>query len=233
MDNFFNLVSSIFTPVVNKCSVTSLSFHKFSFFILVISCSFSAQASSFTFNLRGSEAALALDGFNSGQLTSNGLIANFVAGPGVSTDRIFNQTATRFGINSLGTSDDSSSLIDSANGIPEFLSISFNEAIILDQLILSVFAPGEVASLSIASASSLLLVGLTVAEDIYNFSNLALGVEEKIMLSHVAGNGFSFDSITVSTVEVPEPAIFTLILAGVIGLLIFRRRKDCGIITSA
>lgn len=225
MDNLVNLVSSICSPVVNSRLVIGPFFYKFSFFILLLTCSFSAQASSFTFNLRGSDAALVLDGFNSGHLTSSGLIANFVAGPGALTDQIFNHTATRFGINSLGTSDDSSSLIDAAIGISEFLTISFSKPIILDQLILSVFAPGEVASLSIASASPLLLAGLAVADDIYNFSNLTLGVEEKITLSHVTGNGFSFDSITVSSVEVPEPAIFTLISVGVIAVLVFRRRK--------
>ncbi len=223
MSNSIYLVSSVFG--FNRSSHTSQYFRKISLFVVALLFSFSAESGVFTFDLRGNDAALALDGGELGQLSSNGLTASFIAGPGALNRQIFNQTSTRFGINSLGTSNDSSSLIDAAAGTSEKLAISFNKLVRLDQLILSVFAPGEIAGLSIADASPVLLGGLADARDVYNFSGLTLAAGEKIILSHVSGNGFSFDSFSVSSVQVPEPPVVMLMSIGVISLLAFRRRK--------
>jgi PEP-CTERM motif len=224
MRNLIDLISSLCVSVINSRSGTKLYFRKIGLLILALSCSFTAQATSFVFDLRGSDAALALDGQSTGQLGNNSLIATFVAGPGAAVDEIFNQTATRFGINSLGTSDDSSSLIDAADGVSELLSISFSQVVKLDQIILSIFAPGEIAGLSIAGATPLLLNGLSDALDVYDFSASTLDIGEQILLSHVSGNGFSFDSFTVSSVQVPEPSVLVLMFVGVIGLFVFGLR---------
>ncbi|MFT7458041.1 MAG: hypothetical protein ACI909_000714 [Planctomycetota bacterium] len=193
--------------------------------ILALTCNYSVQASSFTFDLRTSETALALDGKGAGQLIRDGLIASLVAGPGDSIEQIFNQTSTRFGINSIGTASDSSSLIDEADGTSEKLTISFSEAILLDQIILSLFTPGEIAAVMFTDGSSDVLTGLDAAEDVYRFSNIWLGVGEPLVLTHVSGNGFSFDSFTVSTIQVSEPPIAILMILGVISLMYFRCRK--------
>ena len=55
---------------------------------------------------------------------------------------------------------------------------------------------------------------MTAATDVYNFSaNNTVLVGQSIVLAHVAGNGFSFDSFTVS--GVPEPSAFIMLLIGV------------------
>jgi len=60
----------------------------------------------------------------------------------------------------------------------------------------------------------------------FNFSGLNLAVGENIILSHVSGNGFSFDRFSVSSMQVPEPPIIVLMSIGIVSLLAFRRRKN-------
>jgi hypothetical protein len=130
MEILVYLVSSVQKIVKNHRSHHYAQACKSAF--LILANSFSAEATSIKFDLRGSDAAIALDGKNSGQIVNNDLIASFLAGPDAPLDQIFNQTSTRFGINSLDTADDSSSLIDIANGISENLVISFSETMKID-----------------------------------------------------------------------------------------------------
>ena len=192
---------------------------------LMISClSFAAQATIFIFDLRSSEAAIFLDGKNSGDFVSEGLIATFSALPGAPLDSVFNQTASRFGINTLGSSDDSPSLIDAVDGFSEFLSISFSENVLIDNIVLSAFTPAEQAHVSIEGGSPLALNGLDTAVDVYKFSNYTIQAGEHLILSHTLGNGFSFDSIGVNLVSVAEPSSLALVL--VAGLMVLLSRNQ-------
>ena len=98
---------------------------------LIFSVSLGAQTTVITFNLRSPETATYLDGVKTGGLEVAGLVATFTSLPGATTASLFNQTASRFGINTLGSSDDSPSLIDAANGISEYLSDIFSENVLL------------------------------------------------------------------------------------------------------
>ncbi len=218
-------VFSTYTPHVNKPVCIRLYWQRI-VFLFVLSWSTATQATVFTFDLRAGKAALALDGKNAGQLVNHGLTATFAAGPGAPIDGIFNQTSSRFGINSVGTSDDSSSLIDAVNDISEFLTISFGQRVLLSKITLSAFAPGEMAGLSIAGGTSLLLHGLAAAKDVYYFSNLTLGMGEQIRLSHVSGNGFSFENISLNSAKVQEPPVAVLMLSGVMAVIVFRRSRS-------
>ena len=194
--------------------------------ILAMLVNASALASSITFDLRGSEAAFVLDGVHSGVLQESDLSASFVAGPDLFNEDIFNQTSTRFGINTIDSSADSASLIDAADGISEKLAISFNVAVKIEQIVLSLFASGETASLFFNDRPLILLSGLPAAEDSYNFPDLRLAASEPIVLAHHSGNGFSFDRIIVRSIPVSEPGMLLLMLIGICCLKKFRYRKS-------
>lgn len=224
MEILVYLVSSVQNFVENHRSEHYVQACKSAFLILLLANSFPVEATSFKFDLRGGDAAIALDGMNSGQIVNNDLIAGFLAGPDATLAGIFNQTSTRFGINSLGTTNDSPSLIDSASGISENLAISFSETVKVDQLTLSLFTPVEIAKLLYGDGSSVILTGLALAQDVYKFSDITLDIGEPLILSHVSGNGFSLDSITVSSIEVSEPDMLILLVLGAVCVLTSRRR---------
>ncbi len=213
---------------VHNTRLLTLFFSKISVYILILSMSYTVHATVFTYNLRSSEASVFLDGVNSGGFVIDILTATFSALPGAQIDGVFNQTGSRFGINTLSSSDDSSSLIDAVNGFSEFLSVSFSENVLLEKIVLSAFAPGEQAHVLVEGGSAFLLNGMSHAIDEYYFSDYAINPGEQLILAHVLGNGFSFDSLVVSLVSVPEPAVLILRLAGIISLTIFRPRKDRG-----
>ena len=193
---------------------------------LLIACnSFAAQATIITFDLRSSEAAIFLDDVNIGDFVIGGLIASFSALPGAPLDSVFNQTASRFGINTLGSSDDSPSLIDAVNGFSEFLSVSFSENVLLDKIVLSAFTPAEQAQVSIEGSPPMELIGLDAAVDVYDFSNYTIQTGEQLILAHSLGNGFSFDSIGVSLVSVAEPSSLALVLVAGLMVLLSRKQK--------
>jgi acetaldehyde dehydrogenase (acetylating) len=71
-----------------------------------------------------------------GVLEKSDLIASFVAGPGIFNEDIFNQTTSRFGINTIGSSADSLSLIYLAGSMSEKLAIFFNKAVNIEKIVL-------------------------------------------------------------------------------------------------
>jgi hypothetical protein len=128
MDILVIAVFSIVVFLLKHCSLFHLRTETIGLVILVMTVNFSVRASSITFDLRGSEA-LVLDGAHSGVLQKGDLSASFVVGPEGFKKNVFNQTSSRFGINTIGRSADSPSLIDMVGSITETLAISFNGAV--------------------------------------------------------------------------------------------------------
>ena len=182
------------------------------------------QAGVITFDLLSTNAAMALDDRHEGQLIQGNLAARLrvMALPG--NEGLFNQTASRFGINTSTTSEDSASLVDSFNGISEGLFISFSSDIFLEHIVLSLFSPGEEAHISLPGQPFGILQGLDSALDIYDFDSLLLGAGQNILLAHRAGNGFSLSSFSAPQVEVSEP-LTALLIPGALSLLIIARRS--------
>ena len=182
-------------------------------------CVSSLQAGIITFDLR--DASIEdIDEVVSFALTdtSSGLTATLTANIGE-----LNQTNTGFGINAPEGGDDTDT-IDDIKGT-ESVTITFNEPVTFDQLVLSLFSSGETASLSIAGGSPFSLTDTGSGTDIFNFTtDNAVPIGQTVVLSHESGNGFSFDNFTVTTV--PEPTTLVMLLVGLIGLaLVCRRRR--------
>lgn len=159
-----------------------------------------------------------IDGLSLGTLTVSGVTATFSASSGT-----LNATATNFGVNA-SPSGDITDQIDagSADG-SESITIWFDQSVIFQSLSLSSYSTGEQALLNIAGAN-FDLPAMTAGLDFYTFSNnnsVALG--QTVVLSHLSGNGFSFESFQVSTV--PEPrSVFSLTFSPV--FYFFRRRRQ-------
>lgn len=176
-----------------------------------------SQATSL-FQLAGSATVEAVDEASSFSLTVDGIVATLTANIGV-----LNTTAVSgFGVNAPGSGDQSSQ-IDNAEGT-ESVSIVFNVPVKLDQILLSLFtggATGDLATLKIAGFPSQTLIPTAPALDVYDFTNNNIvPVGQSIVLTYQAGNGFSFDSFSVS---IAEPASGLLLL---FGLAAFRLRRD-------
>jgi hypothetical protein len=177
---------------------------------LIIIASGSCAHAATMFQLLGSAAVEAVDEASSFSLTQDGITASLTANIGV-----LNATMGGFGVNHP-TAGDPTDLVDAFFGDHETVTVTFNQAVTLDQVVLSLFTPsgGELASLTIDGFPALTLVPMTAATDVYNFSaNNTVLVGQSIVLAHVAGNGFSFDSFTISAV--PEPSAFIMLLVGV------------------
>jgi len=192
-----------------------------------------APAAPITFNLRDPAIEL-IDEVNSFSLTQGGLTATLFAVPTTFNEPPqrtleLNQTSSSFGVNVANTTCgglEDSSLID-GGCTPESVRIIFNLPVRLDQIVLSLYTPGsDSASLAIDGFAPTTLLPTPSASDIYNFSsNNTVPVGQSIVLGYLAGNGFSFDSFTVTAV--PEPT--SLILLGIgwlaMGIGALRRRK--------
>ncbi len=186
---------------------------------MAISTAPSAQAT--LFQLAGSAAVEAVDEASSFSLTVDGITATLTANIG-----ILNTTAASgFGVNAPGTGDETS-LIDNLLGL-ESVSIIFNVPVRLDQIVLSLFTgatTGDLALLTIDGFGAITLNPTAPALDVYNFiSNNTVPVGQSINLAYQAGNGFSFDSFSVTVI--PEPASLALAFIGLAGLVWSRRRR--------
>jgi PEP-CTERM motif len=194
-----------------------------------------ALAAPITFNLRDPAIEL-IDEVNSFSLTQGGLTATLFALPATFNEPPLrtlelNQTSSSFGVNVAGTTCgglEDSSLID-GGCTPESVAVTFNLPVRLDQIVLSLFTggtTGDLASLTIDGFAPITLLPTPAATDIYNFSsNNTVPAGQAVVLGYLAGNGFSFDSFTVTAV--PEPT--SLILLGIgwlaMGIGALRRRK--------
>jgi hypothetical protein len=190
---------------------------------LIIIASGSGAHAATMFQLLGSAAVEAVDEASSFPLTQDGITATLTANVGV-----LNTTSSGFGVNHPLVGDPTDG-IDAFFGDHESVTLTFNQAVTLDQVVLSLFTPsgGELASLTIDGFPTLTLIPMTPATDVYNFStNNTVLVGQSIVLAHVAGNGFSFDSLTVSAV--PEPSAFIMLLVGIGVVARYRARGLTG-----
>jgi hypothetical protein len=193
---------------------------------------FSISAEAALFQLAGNAAVEAVDEAPSFSLTAGGIIATLTANIGV-----LNTTAVSgFGVNAPGSLDESS-LIDADGGI-ESVSISFNAPVRLDQIVLSLFtggATGDLATLIVDGFPAATLTPTAPALDVYDFlTNNTVPVGQSIVLAYQAGNGFSFDSFTVSVSAVAEPRTALLLAVALLGVYcVSRRSRRTRVITGA
>lgn len=185
--------------------------------------SFTASAGLVTFNLAGNSGdgaeGAALDGINTGSVTKGVATVELRA---VGGDYLLNQTSTRFGMNKVNDSCDSSGQMDSNCGnerivfmfdlIVELVSITLSDYSSNDQALLA-FESSSVMDMILASSPSTIMIGEFVG-----------GVGNRFAIQSLGGNGFSIDSFTIRTSEVSTPA--TLILFGLAVLSLGWSRRN-------
>ena len=165
----------------------------------------SAFAVPVTFNLRDTTAFADIE---DGSVVRDGITATLT--PLVAGNLgVLNQTASAFGINAaniVGVGDDDADELDSDEGA-ESISITFDVDVLWNSFVVSSFGTGEQGLVKIASfgPAAFASTGMhSVSAD-----NLVLA-GQSVILGHVAGTGFSFDSFTVdrwfrSTETNPSP----------------------------
>lgn len=177
-----------------------------------------ASAGTILFNLRDTAVIEPLDEAASFMLTKSGVTATLTASAGE-----LNVTTSGFGVNYPGPGDDTDAL-DGALGL-ESVSVTFDVDVYFESLTLSIFSPGETATLNIASFPTVPLSDTGSGADVFSFSsNNLVSAGQAVVLAHESGNGFSFDSFSVSTV--PEPSSAAIILGGILIGVIPRRRRN-------
>lgn len=189
--------------------------------VLMLSMIVAPSVHATLFQIAGSAAVEAVDEASSLSLTVDGITVTLTANIGV-----LNTTATSgFGVNAPGTGDETSQ-IDNVLGV-ESVSFVFDVPVRLDQIVLSLFtggATGDLALLTIDGFAPLTLNPTAPALDVYNFaSNNTVPAGQSIVLAYQAGNGFSFDSFSVTVA--PEPASLALLGLGLVGLGWSRRKR--------
>ncbi len=149
------------------------------------------------------------------ELVNNNIIATLSTNVGV-----LNRTSSGFGVNATGAGD-ATSLIDDGSGIAEFIQIQFNKTVKLLSLTVSSFGSEDTGLLSI-NATSIYEINNS---GINSLNNLFINDGALLTLSFISGNGFSFDSFTVSEISVNEPTGGILLLSGLILLFSQKYRK--------
>lgn len=149
------------------------------------------------------------------ELTKNDITATLSTSVGV-----LNRTSSSFGVNATGFGD-ATSLIDDGSGIAEFIQIQFNQAIRLLDFTVSSFGSGDSGLLSVNNLAIFEInnTGLN------SLNNLFINDGDILSLSFISGNGFSFDSFTVSKISVNEPGSGILLLSVLIILIARKYRK--------
>jgi hypothetical protein len=186
----------------------------------------SASAGPIVFDLRGGvgSAGQQLDGQGSGAMVTIGGLSAIVLHNG----GVFNQNVGAFGINAPAAGD-ATDQIDSGSGLAESLSVIFDQDVTFASLGASLIGGSDFFDLTVAGVldnstnKTEVLGGLYVSPLLGTLIAAGLSID----ITHVAGNGFSLDSIAVDlpNVPVPEPETFGLVALGLGagGLLRWRR----------
>ena len=182
-----------------------------------------ALALPITFDLRA-PAIESIDEVNSFSLTQGGLTATLTAEPTTFNqpplrNLLLNQTASSFGINVDGTTCgglEQSGLID-GGCTGESVAVIFSRDVILNSLRVSSFGSTDEGLVTIGATTIDILSTGT-----HSLGNTFLSGGSAWSLAFVAGNGFSFDSFTVT--PVPEPSSLLLLGIGLVVLALIQRR---------
>ena len=132
----------------------------------------------------------------------------------------YNSTATSFGIDSFGTTDDPL-LID----VTETLFFQFDQAVLIDSIVVSLFDGQDAGGVLFKAAG----IQVPLQNGTMNFGGLRLGIGGSDRIFASLGNltggtrGFSIDRITVR--PVPEPAAIALAAAALLSVSANRRDK--------
>ena len=198
-------------------------------FLLPIVCS----AGFITFDLRD-DMIEDIDGVNSFSFSVDGVTATLTALPaiytdtgGVDRDLVLNRTTSGFGINVEGllntggcSSEDSDGVDDGC--VAESIMVSLSVEAMLVAVDVSSFGSSDEASVDFESGAASHTISSTGSTSI---GEMIGGAGNTFQIAFVSGNGFSFDSFTIETLDVPEPASIALIMMGMAGLVLSRRKQ--------
>lgn len=165
-----------------------------------------------------------LDGSSTITLTKGGITAVLNGGATTGSTTVFNQTSSGFGLNSndgvTGTSDVTNQLDDGEG--QESVAISFLSPVFFEAVSVSSFGGDDAGLVTFLKTSGNSTVGIS-ATGSTGTAGVQIDLGELVLVQYTAteGNGFSFDSFTVTAV--PEPS--SLAPLAIAGLLIARRRR--------
>jgi hypothetical protein len=187
-------------------------------------CALSASAdTTFTFYDSSTTIGAALSGQSSGSFTVSDIEITATA----STDT-FNATGSGFGINQAAGGDDTDGFDfteTAGDGIAEGFTLSFDQDVYLVDF--SVYSWSVANGDEVSIMDNTTLVATITSTGSTSLGDYLLSENSELTIMTTAGiygNGWSFDSITVSAV--PEPSTFAL-LSGfcALGFVMLRRRS--------
>jgi hypothetical protein len=186
-----------------------------------------ASAAPITFDLRD-PLIETIDEVNSFPLTEDGLTAVFTAvaqKPLPEFPFVLNQSPSAFGIDIVGTT--CAEIMEDADLLEgecasETLRIVFDRDVFLNSLLVSSFGSDEFAVAFVQTDG----VSFEITSDgALSLNHVLLAAGQSFEVEPFWGDGFSFDSLTVTPVGVPEPTILVLLGTGVVVVERARRRR--------
>ena len=203
---------------------------------LLIAAGLSAEAALIQFDFAptsgSNQTGLDLDGFAAGSsiVTESGFTVTLSASANTG---VFNYTSSRnFGINAAALGDGTDEF-DAGSGISEVMTFSFATSPLASISLVSIdfdrftVSGLDQGSLAFSGGNTFLFDGSDVSGLGLLTVNEPISAGQVITLSHLAGDGFGIEAITleVTPVSVPDPGPGIPLLAGlfVAGLLVQRR----------
>ncbi|MEM7807353.1 MAG: hypothetical protein AAF561_04510 [Planctomycetota bacterium] len=174
------------------------------------------MASAATFVLFDGDDAVVDPDANSFSLTEGSITATLsIVGPDAVNDE-FNGAGTGFGINAAASGDETQQ-IDGGAGAESF-DISFNVPVFFNGGTVSLTTTSDSFSVTLPDTS----VTVEDGSDSFAFTtDNVVDPGEAVRIAWIEGNGFSFDSFTVTVIPEPMAAGAT----GLLGLVGLRRRR--------